>query len=280
MLAVLKDQRAWQKTGTPKEFASSKATVFCLVYNHKKYIHQACESFLDQKTDRPIKVYLHDDASTDESQSILKRYKVKFPDIFKLKLRKKNIFRALKQYIYLQEALSVSTPYIALCEGDDFFTDERKLQIQTEFMDKHNEVMGCFHNSIRVDGNSMVIDKNYCQPKNNCFDQRDVLTALFSSEATSSCFFRKKAIGSIPAWYCERPSDFFVDLLITEKGPYVYLDYNLSAYRTHKDGIWGYKGQEEAKKEFVARFQILRRYEYWCSKYGQEIDEQIIKWSK
>ena len=275
-----KDQRAWQKTGTSKEFASSKATVFCLVYNHIKYIHQACESFLAQKTDRPIKVYIHDDASADGTQNIIKKYKEKYPDIFKIKLRNKNVFNSKNNGIYLREALSVSTPYIALCEGDDFFTDERKLQIQTGFLDEKKEVMGCFHNSIRVDANSMVIDKNYIQPESNCFDQRDVLTALYSAEATSSCFFRKKAINSIPEWYCERPSDFFLDLLITEKGPIVYLDFNLSAYRTHKDGIWGYKGQEEAKKEFVARFQTLRKYEYWCSKFGREIDEQIIKWSK
>lgn len=275
-----KDQRAWQKTGTPREFASSKATVFCLVYNHKKYIHQACESFLAQKTDRPIKVYLHDDASADGSQNILKKYKEKYPDIFKIKLRNKNVFKSKNNGIYLREALSVSTPYIALCEGDDFFTDERKLQIQTGFLDENKEVMGCFHNSIRVDANSMVIDKNFIQPESNCFDQRDVLTALYSAEATSSCFFRKEAINSIPAWYCERPSDFFLDLLITEKGPLVYLDFNLSAYRTHKDGIWGYKGEEEAKKEFLERFQVLRKYEYWCSKFGREIDAEIIKWSK
>jgi glycosyltransferase involved in cell wall biosynthesis len=277
---VHKDQRAWQKTGTPKELASSKATVFCLAYNHKEYIYQACESFLDQKTDRPIKVYLHDDASTDGTKNILKKYKAKYPDIFKIKLRNKNVFKTKHNGIYLREALSVKTPYIALCEGDDFFTDERKLQIQTGFLDEKKEVMGCFHNSIRVDANSMVIDKNYIQPESNCFDQRDVLTALYSAEATSSCFFRKEAINSIPDWYCERPSDFFLDLLITEKGPIVYLDFNLSAYRTHKDGIWGYKGQEEAKNEFVARFQTLRKYEYWCSKFGREIDEQIIKWSK
>ena len=140
--------------------------------------------------------------------------------------------------------------------------------------------MGCFHNSIRVDANSMVIDKNYYQSENSCFDQKGVLTALYSAEATSSCFFRKKAVKNIPNWFCERPSDFFLDLLITEKGPIVYLDFNLSAYRTHKDGLWGYKGQEEAKKEFVERFQVLRKYEYWCSKFGREIDEQIIKWSK
>jgi len=280
VLAVHKDQRAWQKTGTSKEFASSKATVFCLVYNHKKYIHQACESFLAQKTDRPIKVYLHDDASTDGSQNILKRYKKKFPNIFNIKLRNKNIYNSKNRGIYLREALSVSTPYIALCEGDDFFTDERKLQIQTEFLDKNGKVMGCFHNSIRVDENSLVISENYCQLEKNCFDQRSVLTMLYSSEATSSCFFRKKAIDNIPSWFCERPSDFFLDLLITQNGSYDYLDFNMSAYRTHKGGIWGHKKLADIKIEFVERFRVLKKYEYWCENFGQEIEEQIIKWSK
>ena len=280
MLAVHKDQRAWQKTGTSKEFASSKATVFCLVYNHKRYIYQACESFLAQKTDRPIKVYLHDDASTDGSQSILKRYKKKFPNIFIIKLRNKNVYNLKNSDIYLREALSISTPYIALCEGDDFFTDEKKLQIQTEFLDERKEVMGCFHNSIRVDEKSMVIDQNYCQPVNSCFDQRGVLTVLFGSEATSSCFFRKKAIYSIPPWYCERPSDFFLDLLITQNGSYDYLDLNMSAYRTHKGGIWGYKKLADIKIEFIERFRVLKKYEYWRRNFGKEIEEQIIKWSK
>ena len=275
-----KDQRAWQKTGTPKEFASSKATIFCLIYNHKKYIHQACESFLAQKTERPIKVYLHDDASVDGTQNILKKYKEKYPDIFKIKLRNKNIFKSKNNETYLREALSVSTPYIALCEGDDFFTDERKLQIQTRFLDEKKEVMGCFHNSIRVDANSMVIDKNYIQPKSNCFDQRGVLTVLYSAQATSSVFFRKKAIKCIPAWYCERPSDFFLDLLITQNGSYDYLDLNMSAYRTHKGGIWGYKKLADIKIEFIERLRVLKKYEYWRRNFGKEIEEQIIKWSK
>ena len=275
-----KDQRAWQKTGTPKEFASSKATVVSLVYNHAKYIHQACESFLSQKTASPIKVYLHDDASSDGSQDILKTYKKKFPDIFKIKLRNKNVYNLKNSDIYLREALSVSTPYIALCEGDDFFTDERKLQIQTEFLDEKKEVMGCFHNSIRVDANSLIIDENYCRTEKNCFDQRSILTILYASEATSSCFFRKKAVDKIPEWFCERPSDFFIDLLITQKGPYAYLDFNLSAYRTHTEGVWGHKELSDIKIEFVERFKALKKYKYWRTKYGKEIDEEIEKWSK
>ena len=275
-----KDQRAWQKTGTPKEFASSKATVVSLVYNHAKYIHQACESFLSQKTASPIKVYLHDDASSDGSQDILKTYKKKFPDIFKIKLRNKNVYNLKNSDIYLREALSVSTPYIALCEGDDFFTDERKLQIQTEFLDKNKKVMGCFHNSIRVDANSLIIDENYCRTEKNCFDQRSILTILYASEATSSCFFRKKAIDSIPSWYCERPCDFFIDLLITQNGSYDYLDLNMSAYRTHKGGIWGHKKLADIKIEFIERFRVLKKYEYWRRNFGKEIEEQIIKWSK
>lgn len=275
-----KDQRAWQKTGTPKELASSKATVFCLAYNHKEYIYQACESFLDQKTDSPIKVYLHDDASADGTQDILKKYKEKYPDIFKIKLRNKNVFKTKHNGIYLREALSVKTPYIALCEGDDFFTDKRKLQIQTEFLDKNENVMGCFHNSIRVDENSMVINENYYQSENSCFDQKGVLTVLYGAEATSACFFRKKAVKNIPNWFCERPSDFFLDLLITQNGSYDYLDLNMSAYRTHKGGIWGHKKLADIKIEFIERFNVLKKYEYWRENFGQEIENQIIKWSK
>lgn len=275
---MVKDQRSWQKEGSAKDFGKAQVTVFSLVYNHEKFIHQACESFLNQKTSFPIQIYFHDDASADASPSILLSYQKKFPSIIRLKIRRKNIYRTGRRDTYLREALAVTTPYVALCEGDDFFTAEHKLETQIRFLEQRPAATGCFHNSIRVDERSLILDGSFCPLDKSVFGQREVLTELYAKEATSSCFFRRGAIPEIPDWYRDRPCDFFLDLLITSRGDYCYINQNMSAYRTHRDGIWGLKNWADTKREFLIRFETLLRHPYWREKYGEVIGKEIEKW--
>jgi len=157
----------------PSGLAWAQVTVFSLVYNHEKFIHQACESFLNQKT------YFHDDASTDNNQRIIHAYKKQFPKIFKIKFRKRNIFSSGKQEVFLKEAASLGTNFIAFCEGDDYFTRIHKIQTQLNFLKRNNQYSGCFHNSIRVDDKSNILDQNYCKMKNGAvIDEKMLIGAL------------------------------------------------------------------------------------------------------
>lgn len=118
-----------------------------LVYNHEKYIAQALDGFLMQKTDFPFEVIVHDDASTDNSAQIIRKYEKKFPSIIK------PIYETENQYSKHDGSLGrivnskLSGKYIALCEGDDYWIDENKLQMQVDFLEKNPEYTMCFHNA-------------------------------------------------------------------------------------------------------------------------------------
>lgn len=120
-------------------------SICCVTYNHVKYIRDALEGFMMQKTDFPFEVLIHDDASTDGTADIIREYEQKYPGIIK------PIYQTENQYSKGVEILSTYNypraqgKYIALCEGDDFWTDKRKLQIQADFMEQNHDFVLCCH---------------------------------------------------------------------------------------------------------------------------------------
>ncbi len=117
-------------------------SVIVLTYNHEKYIQQALDSILMQKVKFDYEILIGDDASTDKTVEILKKYKKKYPKIIKLFLNEVNMGPTHNAYNLLTNAKG---KYLATCEGDDYWTDDNKLQIQVEFLEKNKELVGCTH---------------------------------------------------------------------------------------------------------------------------------------
>lgn len=128
-------KKNWKKEYDNRPLVSIKN----LVYNHEKYIAQALDGFLMQKTDFPFEVIVHDDASTDNSAQIIREYEKKFPSIIK------PIYETENQYSKHDGSLGrivnskLSGKYVALCEGDDYWIDENKLQMQVDFLQNNPE---------------------------------------------------------------------------------------------------------------------------------------------
>lgn len=123
----------------------------CITYNHEQYIRDALEGFVMQKTNFPFVAIVHDDASTDGTTAIIKEYAEKYPDIIR------PIFETENQYskkdgslrrIMNNALIESNAKYIALCEGDDYWTDPYKLQKQVDFLESHPEYTLCFHNAL------------------------------------------------------------------------------------------------------------------------------------
>lgn len=123
----------------------------CITYNHKLYLKDALEGFVMQETDFPFVAIVHDDASTDGTAKLLKDYAEKYPNIIF------PIFEEENQYSKHDGSLSeimmracdlTRAKYIALCEGDDYWSDTYKLQKQVNFLETHPNYSMCFTNSI------------------------------------------------------------------------------------------------------------------------------------
>ena len=111
-------------------------SICCLAFNHEPYIREALEGFLMQKTDFPIEVLIHDDASTDGTASIIREYEERFPDIIKPIYQTENQYsKGIKNISGIFNFPRAKGKYIAMCEGDDYWTDPYKLQKQIDFLD-------------------------------------------------------------------------------------------------------------------------------------------------
>ena len=124
-------------------------TIRCFTYNHEPYIRQCLEGFVMQKTNFRFEAIVHDDASTDGTADIIREYAEKYPDIIKPILEVENQYS--KHDGSLTRIMNAHTygKYIAMCEGDDYWTDPLKLQKQVDFLESHDDYGMCYTRVVR-----------------------------------------------------------------------------------------------------------------------------------
>ncbi len=209
-----------------------KVSIVCISYNQEKYITQALDGFVSQKTNFDFEAIVADDCSSDSTPKIINEYAKKYPNIIKPVLRKKNIGVQAN----LIDALNRATgDYIALCEGDDFWTDPKKLQLQVDFLEKYPDYSLCFH-QVKVffqNGEEIesifptIVDKEK-------FTIEELLKDNFIQ--TNSVMYRKQTYESIPNNIL--PVDWYLHLYHAQFGKIGFIDKVMSAYRRHSDSIW------------------------------------------
>ena len=126
-------------------------SIRCLVYNHEPYLRQCLDGFVMQQTTFPFEAIVHDDASTDGSAAIIREYAEKYPDIIKPIYETENQYRKHDGSLVriMDAAMHPNSKYFALCEGDDYWTDPNKLQIQVDIMEADQSI-GLVHTLARV----------------------------------------------------------------------------------------------------------------------------------
>lgn len=140
-------------------------SIRCITYNHELYIAQALDGFLMQKTSFPFEVIVHDDASTDKTADIIREYEAKFPKIIK------PIYETENQYSKHDGSLSrimnaaCKGKYIAFCEGDDYWINENKLQLQVDFLENNPDYGMCYTSFNILHQNSGVLEENLFNTK-------------------------------------------------------------------------------------------------------------------
>ncbi|MCH8567428.1 MAG: glycosyltransferase [Balneolales bacterium] len=118
-----------------------------MTYNHENYIRECIEGILMQKTTFPVRVCIHDDASTDKTAEIVREYQEKYPNLIWAYYQEENTFRHPKRNEMRSEFMGWAEEgkYIALCEGDDYWTDDKKIQLQTSFLENNKEFVLTYH---------------------------------------------------------------------------------------------------------------------------------------
>lgn len=211
--------------------AIPKVSVVMITYNHKSFIAAAIEGVLMQEVDFPVELIIADDCSPDHTSEIVREYIDKHPKGHWIKYTRHSTNKGIMPN-FIWALKQAKGKYIALCDGDDYWTDTTKLALQLNVLNKSPEFSLCFHNS-NIVNNKKIIGKTNNTTK-SVFTTEDLFQEHFIS--TSSVVFRN--ILEYPEWFPKVSSgDKAVLLLISLHGQFIYIPETLSVYRSHQGGI-------------------------------------------
>jgi glycosyltransferase involved in cell wall biosynthesis len=251
-------------------------TVCIITYNHEKFIAETLNSVLMQKTNFSYTIIVGEDCSTDRTRAILLEYKEKHPHKIELLLNEKNLG---PQRNLMNVHNTAQTKYIAMLDGDDYWTDPDKLQTQVDFMDKNDDYAGCFH---KILFKTIDTSKIYTYPNNvikNSFTIEDVIAMSTTGWLimTSSFVYNKKKTGNLPDWMIGlKVGDMTVNLLVGHSGKIQYIDKIMANYRENTGSLMTTEAYNKITmvKERIKIFKFFDRHTNFI--YNTSIQKQLL----
>ena len=265
--------------GTEASSLKPLVSVICIVYNHGKYLRECLEGILAQETAFNVEIIVHDDASTDNSQEVIREYGEKYPSVFKTILQTTNQLRNIGGRIVLNAFSIASGDYIAYCDGDDRWTDPLKLTYQIGYLEENSDCSGCFHRSRLINSEGELFQEDYFLPLFEKYDTSECIARLASAYSTSSLVFRREALDSPPEWLCKNLTDLFLEFQISRFGKIGFVNRNMSDYRKHSGGIWSSRSMVEQLTELIHRYMTLLEEPEFGERYSQEIKGRIEEYT-
>lgn len=252
--------------------SSDLVSVCIITYNHKNFIKQCIESVLFQKTEFPVEIIIGDDCSTDGTTEIVRQMQSIYPDVIKAVYHSPNVGGVNNAYKYCYPMLKGK--YVAVCEGDDFWTDPYKLQKQIGFLAENPSYILSFHRVNNVDENNNVLESQSELPEPILYDGEEV---FHLSIPTLSIVF-KKCFDAVPSELFEvRSCDTFLCGLLATYGKAVDMGFVGASYRTHPGGVYSSKKFVDRVKQGIKTRRIMKRSPAFSSKYKIEIEKEILK---
>ena len=263
-------------------------SICCITYNHAPYIRQCLEGFIMQKTNFAYEILIHDDASTDGTSEIIREYEKKFPDIIK------PIYEIENQY---QKGVPIGSgvwnvpraqgKYIAMCEGDDYWTDPNKLQKQVDYMEQHSEIdLCCTASQQYVQKTGKFIGHGgtrLCEKYDTCImDYNDIFTAttLIRTDSFRKCYAELKSFLS---------QDLIIDTAYWYWFAYYnkikYFDEETAVYRILENSachttdntkdLWNHWRFLRLKLSFIIRYPLKENQEQVKKSIFEEIEKHV-----
>lgn len=203
-----------------------------VTYNHRPFIAQAIASVLMQEAPFRIELVIGDDASTDGTAGIVEEFAARNPEVVRPRLRAANLG---PQRNTLDVLAACGGEYVAILEGDDYWTDPAKLARQVEILDRDPGVSLCFHPVSVIGGTTPRI---LPEPGQGPFTLERLLWHNFIP--TASVVFRRRTFPGFPPWYAEfgAAGDWLWNILNAQAGRLAFIPIPMAAYRLHAGSGW------------------------------------------
>lgn len=180
-------------------------SIICNTYNHEKYIAKCLDGFLMQKVNFNVEVLIHDDASTDNTQKIIKEYEIKYPNVIKPIYQKENQYSKGVKIVKIYQFPRLKGRYVAFCEGDDYWIDPLKLVIEKNFLEKNSDYIMVTTEVAKIDCRFNKFTGFYSSYNHNCDIKTDeaILWGKKHKAHINSWLRRKECV------ICDKPKYVF-----------------------------------------------------------------------
>lgn len=253
-----------------------KTSVLIITYNQERYVAQALDSALMQRTREPFEIVVGEDCSTDRTREILLAYREKHPETVRLLLHDRNVGmnRNFAQTLY-----ACRGKYVAILEGDDYWISPGKLQRQADFLDTRPECAGVFHNVWVIYEGQQGRDHLFhagggLKPFHSL---ADILSSNFIP--TCSTMFRRGLFDELPDWFYDMPmGDWPLHVLNAQHGLYGYIDEVMASYRVHGEGAWSKASRAESILRSIPAAEAINRHTGFA--YDAILRKLVADWRK
>lgn len=241
-------------------------SIQCLVYNHESYLKECLEGFVSQRVNFPFEAIVHDDASTDGSASIIREYAKRYPDIIKPIIECENQYKKKDGSLERTMLAACEGKYIAICEGDDYWTDPFKLQKEVDLLESDPLISLVYTNFETVDDIGNKIHRGDYEVHKNRSRTGCVFFELLKGNfvmTLTTCMRREVFESSL---YREAPAkfDYAVFLTAASLGTLAYLPEKTACYRQSPNGMMSTKRGQINKALLEIRLFFIQKYLDGC----------------
>lgn len=258
-----------------------RVSVVIPTYNHEKYIAHAIESVLLQQVNFDFELIIGEDASRDGTRAIVLDYQARYPDKIRVLLQEEAAAereRALGlggKTNFVEALQACSGQYIALLDGDDYWTSPHKLQRQVEFLTDHPDFAISFHNVERFYEDGSRPSEHQCPPNQKAVSGvEDLLKVNYVH--FGSCMFPRGLFGEFPDWFFAATfGDWPLHVLNAQHGKIGYIDEVMAAYRIHDKGEWSSKSDKQRTLQLVDFYERINKH--LAFKYHGIIGDKLFR---
>ena len=253
-------ERPWPVRATGVSSGSSiapKVSVLLQTYNHERYIERAVESVLAQDAPFPIELIVSDDLSEDGTRERIAPYAEAHPDLVKPLFPEEHL--GMNQ-LFMRALSTARGEYLALLDGDDYWTAPDKLQRQVSVLDSSPELTGCFHDAVIVYEDGRRPPHRYVPgARKERYGIEDLIRLCYPP--TLSVLFRRDLLARTPDWaFGLAWADWALWILATRHGPFGFLDEVMGAYRVHEGGYFSSRDRSSQLEEDIAMYRRLLKH--------------------
>jgi len=244
-------------------------SICTITYNHASFIIDCLQGFLMQKTTFPVEILIHDDASTDGTEEIIRDYAAKYPNLIKPLYEQENQWIKGRKGSHAFNFPRARGKYIALCEGDDYWTDPYKLQKQVDFLEANKDFIICLHDTIEVNEKG-----EFLKHRSDNFNFINEKKPQIASEIPVDWFLRTRGNFIHTSSFLFRniisdlsfintgkiiSGDMLLLFLLLKNGRAQYLPESMSAYRHHPQGITKTpRKREKVLQSYLTLYRLLK----------------------